>query len=35
MFAQLRKRIFNRQFLLFLVVEVIATVLVKMITCLV
>ena len=34
MFAQLRKRILNGQFLLVLVVEVIATVLVKLVTCL-
>ena len=35
MVARLRKRIFNRKFLAFLIVEVLATALVKMITCLI
>ena len=35
MIARLRKRIFNRKFLAFLVVEVLASVLVKMVTCLI
>ena len=34
MVAQLRKRIFNWKFLAVIIVEVIATVLVKMVTCL-
>jgi hypothetical protein len=34
MFARLRKRLLNGQFLLALVVEVIATVLVNLVTCL-
>ena len=35
MFTQLRRRIFNRKFVVFLVVEVLATMLVKIITCLI
>ena len=35
MFTQLRRRIFNRKFFMFLVVEVLATLLVKIITCLI
>ena len=34
MFAQLRKRIFNRRFLQMVVVEVIATMLIKLVSCL-
>lgn len=35
MFAQLRKRILNGQFLVVLFVEVIAAMLVKLVTCLI